>query len=232
MRGEGRGEVGFTLFSYHSHACGVQCKLGAWCSGITSASHAEGPGLNPQCVQLCVASCSIAKAGRGRRVGLSFSFSSPLLSSPLLPCSVLPSPLLSSIPSLCFYPVLWSPLFFSSPLLFSRLLPVLISIYIYICVNGNHSHSHSRSHSHSHPRSLCLLFSFVLSCFLLCSSPSLSLSHIVVIFLFPVALFVLLIWRRCALLQRWSQMMSHLQFEITLLQTPGGLIAQLVRAYG
>ena len=24
--------------------------LGAWCSGITSASHAEGPGLNPQCV--------------------------------------------------------------------------------------------------------------------------------------------------------------------------------------
>ena len=28
---------------------------GAWCSGITSASHAEGPGFNPQCVQLsCV----------------------------------------------------------------------------------------------------------------------------------------------------------------------------------
>jgi hypothetical protein len=24
--------------------------LVAWCSGITSASHAEGPGLNPQCV--------------------------------------------------------------------------------------------------------------------------------------------------------------------------------------
>ena len=24
--------------------------LGAWCSGITSASHAEGPGFNPQCV--------------------------------------------------------------------------------------------------------------------------------------------------------------------------------------
>ena len=24
--------------------------LGTWCSGITSASHAEGPGFNPQCV--------------------------------------------------------------------------------------------------------------------------------------------------------------------------------------
>ena len=24
---------------------------GTWCSGITSASHAEGPGFNPQCVQ-------------------------------------------------------------------------------------------------------------------------------------------------------------------------------------
>ena len=23
---------------------------GTWCSGITSASHAEGPGFNPQCV--------------------------------------------------------------------------------------------------------------------------------------------------------------------------------------
>ena len=25
--------------------------VGTWCSGITSASHAEGPGFNPQCVQ-------------------------------------------------------------------------------------------------------------------------------------------------------------------------------------
>ena len=25
---------------------------GTWCSGITSGSHAEGPGFNPQCVQL------------------------------------------------------------------------------------------------------------------------------------------------------------------------------------
>ena len=25
--------------------------MGTWCSGITSAPHAEGPGLNPQCVQ-------------------------------------------------------------------------------------------------------------------------------------------------------------------------------------
>ena len=27
-----------------------QWRRGTWCSGITSASHAEGPGLNPQCV--------------------------------------------------------------------------------------------------------------------------------------------------------------------------------------
>ena len=25
---------------------------GTWCSGITSSSHAEGPGFNPQCVHL------------------------------------------------------------------------------------------------------------------------------------------------------------------------------------
>ena len=28
------------------------CLRGTWCSGITSASHAEGPGFNPQCVHL------------------------------------------------------------------------------------------------------------------------------------------------------------------------------------
>ena len=45
----------------------IGCK-GAWCRGITSASHAEGPGLNPQRVQFdrqrCVKSCveSSAKA--------------------------------------------------------------------------------------------------------------------------------------------------------------------------
>ena len=27
-----------------------EMSLGTWCSGITSASHAEGPGFNPQCV--------------------------------------------------------------------------------------------------------------------------------------------------------------------------------------
>ena len=26
--------------------------MGTWCSGITSASHAEGPGFNPQCVHI------------------------------------------------------------------------------------------------------------------------------------------------------------------------------------
>ena len=27
-------------------------QMGTWCSGITSAPHAEGPGLNPQCVHI------------------------------------------------------------------------------------------------------------------------------------------------------------------------------------
>ena len=31
-----------------------------WCSGITSASHAEGPGLSPQCVHAQHAACSLA----------------------------------------------------------------------------------------------------------------------------------------------------------------------------
>ena len=30
--------------------CSNEVVKGTWCSGITSASHAEGPGLNPQCV--------------------------------------------------------------------------------------------------------------------------------------------------------------------------------------
>ena len=38
-----------------------QGSRGTWCSGITSASHAEGPGFNPQCVHSCTlqhVSCS------------------------------------------------------------------------------------------------------------------------------------------------------------------------------
>ena len=31
---------------------------GTWCSGITSASHAEGPGLNPQCVHMLLLNSS------------------------------------------------------------------------------------------------------------------------------------------------------------------------------
>ena len=34
----------------------LQSLTGTWCSGITSAPHAEGPGFNPQCVHfLCEA---------------------------------------------------------------------------------------------------------------------------------------------------------------------------------
>ena len=32
------------------HTAGKGPQPGTWCSGITSASHAEGPGFNPQCV--------------------------------------------------------------------------------------------------------------------------------------------------------------------------------------
>ena len=35
------------------------CLSGTWCSGITSASHAEGPGFNPQCVHLATAPRSL-----------------------------------------------------------------------------------------------------------------------------------------------------------------------------
>ena len=31
---------------------GRKCSSGTWCNGITSASHAEGPGFNPQCVHI------------------------------------------------------------------------------------------------------------------------------------------------------------------------------------
>ena len=33
-----------------THTHGLRIPRGTWCSGITSASHAEGPGFNPQCV--------------------------------------------------------------------------------------------------------------------------------------------------------------------------------------
>ena len=35
---------------------------GTWCSGITSTLHAEGPGLNPQCVQALSQGCQGLKA--------------------------------------------------------------------------------------------------------------------------------------------------------------------------
>ena len=38
------------------HRCSAsKCFMGTWCSGITSALHAEGPGFNPQCVQTFLA---------------------------------------------------------------------------------------------------------------------------------------------------------------------------------
>ena len=57
---------------------------GTWCSGITSASHAEGPGFKSQCVQLCFAVRCLMSAhasdvcpwppSSGRRLGLSLRY--------------------------------------------------------------------------------------------------------------------------------------------------------------
>ena len=41
------------------------CQRGTWCSGITSASHAEGPGFKSQCVHFTVARQSPCKCGAG-----------------------------------------------------------------------------------------------------------------------------------------------------------------------
>ena len=43
------------IWSHRCGPCNWLYQLGTWCSGITSASHAEGPGFNPQCVQCCCA---------------------------------------------------------------------------------------------------------------------------------------------------------------------------------
>ncbi len=45
---------------------------GAWCSGITSASHAEGPGFKSQCVHLSIATATALVAlalAKGRFLG-------------------------------------------------------------------------------------------------------------------------------------------------------------------
>ena len=34
------------------YPCRQDCPWGTWCSGITSAPHAEGPGFKSQCVHL------------------------------------------------------------------------------------------------------------------------------------------------------------------------------------
>ena len=40
-----------TIAMTHTATHRKDSRMGTWCSGITSASHAEGPGFNPQCVQ-------------------------------------------------------------------------------------------------------------------------------------------------------------------------------------
>ena len=46
---------------------------GTWCSGITSASHAEGPGLNPQCVHMLFYISPLGAVSSSRRLSLLLS---------------------------------------------------------------------------------------------------------------------------------------------------------------
>ena len=50
-------------------AWGFMSLMGTWCSGITPAQHAGGPGLNPQRVQVYGASSSVALRKRARPSG-------------------------------------------------------------------------------------------------------------------------------------------------------------------
>ena len=43
------------LFQTQRVSSSIFSLKGTWCSGITSASHAEGPGFNPQCVHAMLA---------------------------------------------------------------------------------------------------------------------------------------------------------------------------------
>ena len=36
-----------------------EARMGRWCSGITPAQHAGGPGCNPQSVHLFLAQCAV-----------------------------------------------------------------------------------------------------------------------------------------------------------------------------
>ena len=43
--------------------CLTQGLQGSWCSGITPAQHAGGPGFNPQCAHVLMLCCLPALAG-------------------------------------------------------------------------------------------------------------------------------------------------------------------------
>ena len=70
FRGSGRGPgAGATTRHPHSFQNRVALAFqilgkGTWCSGITSASHAEGPGFKPQCVHVHIDSRSEHRASR------------------------------------------------------------------------------------------------------------------------------------------------------------------------
>ena len=63
---------------------GIKQQRGTWCSGITPAQHAGGPGFNPQCVHLVAEALCLRKRKRGNQTSpVHFAF---LLPRPLCVC--------------------------------------------------------------------------------------------------------------------------------------------------
>ena len=59
---------------------------GTWCSGITSASHAEGPGFKSQCVHASASSASEASYQSGCKLADPMSMAEPVMDGMLWHC--------------------------------------------------------------------------------------------------------------------------------------------------
>ena len=61
--------ISLEIRNWNSRKNARQIATGTWCSGITSASHAEGPGFKSQCVHSCAAvlQCTLLGPSRARR---------------------------------------------------------------------------------------------------------------------------------------------------------------------
>ena len=60
--------ISLEIRNWNSRKNARQIATGTWCSGITSASHAEGPGFKSQCVHSCAAvlQCTLLGPSRAR----------------------------------------------------------------------------------------------------------------------------------------------------------------------